>query len=447
MFVMLLLAMLTFMGVVVETIRINIAKSRVSAIGDSALYSASDSDVAYSDARQIVKSNLSHTDKNGLNNGQILLQQGEQGSTLTLTNKLDNSVNLQSFEDPQPNLVVSYQAQTTQVLTTLEIAFSIDVSGSMAGPYLDQTIKGLHDFSDIIFEHERRNDAKTISIVPATGYVNIGNFPHFFDQKSTRIPRSIRKLAREQRWSSLLNQEIPGRDRDAFCARLDENIDGINSPRDITANWIRSLEAAPSRLKKLKLQYSVKQPVKKEYSQGTPLKEYIPTGNRNPYLDGRRDNQGIFDDVDCGISQIQLMDNTYQQFKNSINNLYDEHNTNNAEGVLWAWRVLSPKWKGLWDSRQPDQPRAYDLKDNKKIMVLFSDGKHLIQTEIRDRKQLLLCREMKRQGIIIYSINFESRSDIVRSCASEGKYYRASTRNIRSVMKSIALAINEIRLD
>ncbi|MCP5077116.1 MAG: hypothetical protein GY951_03555, partial [Psychromonas sp.] len=167
MFIMLLLAMLTFLGVVVETIRINIAKSRISAIGDSALYSASDSDDAHVDASKILNSNLSHVDSNGLNQNRVLLQQSEQGSGLTLKNKLDNSVKLQGFKESQPSLDITYQTNTKQVLTTLEIAFAIDVSGSMKGAYLDKTLTGLHDFADILFAHERRNDNKTITIVPA----------------------------------------------------------------------------------------------------------------------------------------------------------------------------------------------------------------------------------------------------------------------------------------
>lgn len=448
MFIMLLLAMITFVGVVIETIRINTSKSRISAASDSALFSASDSDDAYADATKILNSNLSPTDINGLNQNQLSWQQGEEGSHLTVTNKLDNSINIQGFENQQPDLKIVYSTKTKQVLTTLEIVFAIDVSGSMAGEYLDKTLKGLHDFSDILFEHERRNTNKSVSIVPATGYVNIGNFPQFFDPRTTRIPRSMRKIARERKWSNLLDPEIPGRNRNAFCARLMENVDGINTPRDITANWIRSLEEAPNKPSSmLKLQYSHKKPVKDEYTDGTRLKQFIPKGNNNPYLDGRRDNQGIFDHVDCGVTELQIMDTTYRQFRNSIDSLYDEHNTNNAEGVMWAWRLLSPKWRGLWDTKQPDQPRDYDLENNKKIMVLFSDGNHLIDPDIRDRKQLLLCREMKRKGIIIYSIDFENRSDVVRSCATEGNYYRATTRNIRSVMKSIAININDIRLD
>ncbi|WP_245688505.1 hypothetical protein [Vibrio sonorensis] len=66
----------------------------------------------------------------------------------------------------------------------------LDVSGSMMDKPMEQALKGLRDFADILYAQERRNLSKTVSIVPATGYVNIGIRPEFFKPSAIKIPRA-----------------------------------------------------------------------------------------------------------------------------------------------------------------------------------------------------------------------------------------------------------------
>ena len=44
-------------------------------------------------------------------------------------------------------------------------------------------------------------------------------------------------------------------------------------------------------------------------------------------------------------------------------------------GLVWGWRVLSPRWRGLWDGDLPDElPLAYEEQNMEKVVVLLTDG-------------------------------------------------------------------------
>ena len=44
-------------------------------------------------------------------------------------------------------------------------------------------------------------------------------------------------------------------------------------------------------------------------------------------------------------------------------------------GLVWGWRVLSPRWRGLWDGDLPDElPLAYAEQNMEKVVILLTDG-------------------------------------------------------------------------
>ncbi|MCE2596745.1 pilus assembly protein TadG-related protein [Motilimonas cestriensis] len=442
---LMLVGALTFMAVVVETIRLNTASSRLSGAADAALYSGADSENGEADAAQLLAVNSASVDRNGMSAVDGQLMQKEGGATLTVSTRV--APEMTGFIPDSTPVRLSQQVAANTLATTLEIALMLDVSDSMSGGPMTKIKQGLKEFGDIVFSNERRNHHKAVSIIPATGLVNIGDYPAFFHPDSVVLSRGLRLLGKERRWPDLLDREVPGRARGAFCAQLQEDVDGINSVRQVNSAWVAKLEQPPSSNRYRPWLYvSTKEPGITRYGDGTPLLSFKPSSNDNPYLENRRDKLGAFDHADCGVSKIVPFITTKKAFTGGVDSLYSEFNTNNAEGVMWAWRLLSPLWQGHWSSKLADLPRKYGVVSNKKIMVLFSDGNHLINAAVRDKKQLELCRAMKRNGIVIYSIDFENRSPVVQACASSGNYYRASSRNIRTVMKQIALSIDDIVL-
>lgn len=44
-------------------------------------------------------------------------------------------------------------------------------------------------------------------------------------------------------------------------------------------------------------------------------------------------------------------------------------------GLAWGWRVISPRWRGLWDGDLPDElPLAYQTPNMAKVVILLTDG-------------------------------------------------------------------------
>jgi Flp pilus assembly protein TadG len=44
-------------------------------------------------------------------------------------------------------------------------------------------------------------------------------------------------------------------------------------------------------------------------------------------------------------------------------------------GLAWGWRVLSPRWRGLWDGDLPEElPLDYEVQNMEKVVILLTDG-------------------------------------------------------------------------
>ena len=44
-------------------------------------------------------------------------------------------------------------------------------------------------------------------------------------------------------------------------------------------------------------------------------------------------------------------------------------------GLAWGWRVLSPKWQGLWGGGTPEGlPFPYEMPSMEKVVILLTDG-------------------------------------------------------------------------
>ncbi|MDO6708211.1 VWA domain-containing protein [Photobacterium sp. 1_MG-2023] len=425
-FILMLVGAVTFVVTTSSIIRAYQDHDRLSGVADIALLSASDSDTPANDVSALLKANRLQA------NAQI--QAGEAGASLRLTS--------QSQDIP-----IGVKASTRQVQSSVEIAVVIDISESMRGEPLNQVKQGLEDFAEVLYAKERRNNNRVISLVPASGYVNIGPHPTFFEPASLLPPFSLQTLFSEKNWGNFLHPSVPGRSRDAFCAFLPEDVDDISKSAQVTSRWIRTLEFAPGRGPSIRLHFSTQRPAVTKYADGTPLKAAYPSDNpADRYREDALASLGVFDAADCGVSPILAMARTQHEYQQGIAQLYPGMNTNTAEGVLWAWRLLSPHWRGLWRTELAELPRDYEAPNTVKVMVLLSDGEHKVNPAVRDKKQVALCREMKKQGIQVFSIGYGNNAQIVRQCAGPDGYYAANERNIRTVFSVIANTINDITL-
>lgn len=49
-------------------------------------------------------------------------------------------------------------------------------------------------------------------------------------------------------------------------------------------------------------------------------------------------------------------------------------------GLVWAWRTISPLWRGLWSGVDATQPYDYDQEDNYKAVIILTDGENVFSS-------------------------------------------------------------------
>lgn len=161
-------------------------------------------------------------------------------------------------------------------------------------------------------------------------------------------------------------------------------------------------------------------------------------------------------------------------------------------GLAWGWRVISPRWQGLWGGDTPNNlPMAYDAPLMDKVAIVLTDGQNVYYdwpgglpgrplsgsypdtdytaygrlsegrlgttrpgealTEINNRMSRL-CENMKDEGIIIYAITFQLNhgptQDLMRNCATDPeKYYNSpSNEQLRATFVAIGNELTNLRI-
>ncbi|MBP2301105.1 VWA domain-containing protein [Azospirillum picis] len=114
-----------------------------------------------------------------------------------------------------------------------------------------------------------------------------------------------------------------------------------------------------------------------------------------------------------------------------------------GEGLVWGWRMLSPGWRGLWNTHaEVALPLDYDVPYMKKVIVLMTDGINDVNepeyfsyntdrsTSSLDTDLLKICNAAKADhNVVIYTITYGSsvNKTLMRNCASDpSKYYHAA---------------------
>lgn len=146
-------------------------------------------------------------------------------------------------------------------------------------------------------------------------------------------------------------------------------------------------------------------------------------------------------------------------------------------GMLWGWRMLSPSWRGLWDSSR--YPHDYDPNKVEKIVVFMTDGANgfytghapagdsdytaygrLSETDEFDSsnhhaelnaRMDSVCASMKERGIEIFTVGFALSSrtaqDLLGDCATSPDHvFTSDTSTLESHFKAIATSIAERRV-
>lgn len=151
--------------------------------------------------------------------------------------------------------------------------------------------------------------------------------------------------------------------------------------------------------------------------------------------------------------------------------------TMNHVGLVWGWRMLSPRWRGLWGGEMNQEGLPFDYREpnRNKAIVILTDGENRFltntytsygragehrlvkaggdaETEL-DRRLTRVCGAVKAQGILIYTITFgqSSGSSIVtlfRDCATRPEYHFDSkdSEGLRRAFRTIGGQLANLRV-
>jgi Flp pilus assembly protein TadG len=153
-------------------------------------------------------------------------------------------------------------------------------------------------------------------------------------------------------------------------------------------------------------------------------------------------------------------------------------------GLVWGWRLLSPRWRGLWGD--PDLPLDYEEPLMQKVAVILTDGDNQFyggmspsgdtdytgygrlsdgnigttnidtaRESLNDRT-LAVCDAMKAEGILIYTITFDVSTnargqairDTFRQCATTPGHFFDSYggSGLTQTFRVIAAQLSNLRI-
>ncbi len=159
----------------------------------------------------------------------------------------------------------------------------------------------------------------------------------------------------------------------------------------------------------------------------------------------------------CSVQMVATEDDR-AELDAAMNALGAQYQTDMHEGMAWAWRALSPRWRGDWDD--PEFPKDYDDKW-RKVAIIVTDGWSSpwmapYNESVHDQVLPNVCDDMKAEGIEIYVLwmNRNNNAKVAarpyyEQCASDGGYHFADAQieaDVDTAFSEIARRIFEPRL-
>lgn len=184
----------------------------------------------------------------------------------------------------------------------------------------------------------------------------------------------------------------------------------------------------------------------------------------------------------------------------AINTLAAQGSTEIVLGMAWAWRLLSPNWRNVWNDPALDAdmiadqlPKDYNTPLMNKVVVLLTDGDNDIAWDrytaygyptntstppnqfginptcatqsgnymsncgaaeaVLNSRTLQVCAAMKAQGIRIYTVGFGTNISnnglaVLQGCASQPEYYFYSPTgsSLQTAFQTIGDALANLRI-
>lgn len=181
----------------------------------------------------------------------------------------------------------------------------------------------------------------------------------------------------------------------------------------------------------------------------------------------------------CTQQAVTPMTASKTTILSAISTMTAQGYTHINEGVAWGWRMLSPRWRGLWGGEMDtgSLPLDYNAPLMNKAMVILTDGdntmngnyEHTAYWYLRDgrlgtttsnsvaetslnTKTAALCDSLKANNVILYTIAFgtpgSAAESLMLGCASKPEYYFDSpdAATLQQAFRQIGDSLSNLRL-
>ncbi len=349
---------------------------------------------------------------------------------------------------------VSSMATAQRAVRQMELALVMDNTGSMWGSPMTEMKKAAEELVNLVYGPSETHPNLLVSLVPFTATVNIGTQHTDWLAAGDRVSQTPSPYA-PSTWKGCVTARPAPYDKTDDPPSV-QPFTSFYYADDVDNDWY--------------------DPKKKKY-------------NLDERLDARNDGRGP--NLGCGPAIVPLVQSK-TTIVNAIRNMGAWHRggTTSNLGLIWGWRVLSPRWRGLWGGATPaERPLDYEDRTTQKVVVLFTDGNNQFydwpgyysgntgngprgsdytaygrlndfgfssidaaNDELDDRMSEM-CTAIKTAGIKIYTITFggtpnAATQTLFRTCASEASWYfhAPNTDQLHTVFQQIGRQLSNLRL-
>ncbi|MFO1154187.1 MAG: pilus assembly protein TadG-related protein [Rhodospirillales bacterium] len=335
----------------------------------------------------------------------------------------------------------------------MELALVMDNTGSMLGQPIKDEIAGAKDLIANVYGSEETHDNLLVALVPFTAAVNVG------PQHTDWLPATDQALKTP---SPFADDTVNGKAwKGCVMAR--------------TAPYDQSDD--PPSVKKFD-SYLYPKDVDNAFP---PVKAKVTD-----------ENNGTGPNLGCGTPSILPLTHEKSKVIAAIDKMGAWHRggTTSNLGLAWGWRVLSPRWRGLWGGNTPaDRPLDYNNALSDKVIVLLTDGNNQFYdwdqpdgksspdgprgsdytaygrlndlgvstiaagNDLLDTRMATLCTKIKAEGIIMYTITYGATPDkatktLFQNCATSPDYYfhAPDGATMKAVFKKVGRQLGNLRI-
>lgn len=319
--------------------------------------------------------------------------------------------------------------------TGLELALVLDNTGSMSGSPLSSLKSAANTLVDTLFGDDAVAENLYVGIVPFSQTVNVGSSHTDWLATGALSSRDWGPTS----WGGCV---------EGFSSSSDDMSDAVPSANPLIPYY---------------------------WEDDDNQNDWIKTrGNRKTYDRNLSNEHGPNKYCPAEVTRL-----TSQKTKinSAIASMKAVGNTHINFGAVWGWRMLSPKWRGVWggDMDTHELPLDYNTPHMIKAAVIMTDGENTMSapvytaygwlsekklgssnsraavTELNERLASV-CTSMKNAGIIIYTIAFNgpdaNTQKLMRSCATQEAFYFNSPTNaaLQSAFKQIGDSLSNLRI-